>query len=198
MSDASETPSDRHRRIAATFTERVDATTDWDAPTPVAAWRARDVVDHLVTWFPPFLATGSGIELAPGPAAAEDPVAAWRHQCAAIQGLLDDPTTEHRLFAHPHVPETPLAEAVDRFYTTDVLMHTWDLARAGGQTSGLDPTECAGLLASMLPIDAVLRTSGQYGPRHLVAQDADGTSRLMAFIGRDPDWQPPPEPSHRP
>lgn len=187
-----EGPAERHRRVAATFSDRVEATTDWDAPTPVPEWVARDVVAHLLTWFPPFLASGSDIELPTGPDVSDDPAGAWRQHSAAVQAVLDDPDTEQRVFAHAHLPESPLAEAVDRFYTTDVLMHTWDLARAGGQDDGLDPDECATMLAGMLPMDEVLRQSGHYGPRQPVADAADGTARLMAFIGRDPDWQPPP------
>jgi uncharacterized protein (TIGR03086 family) len=183
--------AERHRRVAATFGARVAATTDWDAPTPVPEWVARDVVSHLVTWFPPFLAGGSGIELPAGPKVSDDPAGAWRHHSAAVQEVLDDPGTTARIFAHAHLPECPLAEAIDRFYTTDVLMHTWDLARAGGQDDGLDPEECAALLAGMRPMDEVLRRSGHYGPAQPVSDDADGTARLMAFIGRDPHWQPP-------
>ena len=188
---SAERPAERHRRVAATFSARVAATTDWDAPTPVPEWVARDVVSHLVAWFPPFLAGGSGIELPAGPKASDDPAGAWRHHSAAVQEVLDDPGTAARIFAHAHLPECPLAEAIDRFYTTDVLMHTWDLARAGGQDDGLEPEECAGLLAGMLPMDEVLRRSGHYGPAQPVSDDADGTTRLMAFIGRDPHWQPP-------
>ena len=41
-----------HRWVANGFTTRVEGTTDWDAPAPVAGWAARDVVGHLVEWFP--------------------------------------------------------------------------------------------------------------------------------------------------
>jgi hypothetical protein len=51
----------RHRRHAAAFSDRVRGTTDWDAPAPVAGWTARDVVRHLVEWFPGFLAAGAGL-----------------------------------------------------------------------------------------------------------------------------------------
>ena len=54
--------------------------------------------------------------------------------------------------------------AIDQFYTADVFMHTWDLARATGQDDRLDPTFCAELLAGMEPIEEILRASGQYGP----------------------------------
>lgn len=192
MTRSAERPADRHRRVAATFTAAVEATTDWDAPTPVPEWRARDVVAHLVSWFPPFLAAGSGTELPPGPAVSDDPGGAWRHQCAELQALLDDPASEQRVFAHAHLPETPLAETVDRFYTTDVLMHTWDLARSGGLDDGLDESECADLLEGMLPMDEVLRGSGHYGPKQPVPEGAGPVERLMAFIGRDPTWRPSP------
>ena len=71
----------RHRGIAGTFTERVLGTEDWDAPTPVDGWVARDVVRHLTEWFPAFLAAGTGIELVAGPAVDDDPRAVyWRQE----------------------------------------------------------------------------------------------------------------------
>jgi uncharacterized protein (TIGR03086 family) len=72
------------------------------------------------------------------------------------------------------------------FYTADVFMHTWDLARATGQDERLDPGKCAQLLEGMLPMDSALRASGHYGPRVDVAEDADVQTRLIAFIGRRP------------
>jgi uncharacterized protein (TIGR03086 family) len=84
------------------------------------------------------------------------------------------------------VGEMPLPEAVDRFYTTDVFLHTWDLARATRQDERLDPQHCAELLAGMAPIEELLRSSGQYGPRVPVPADADAQTQLMGFIGRDP------------
>lgn len=187
MSDAAE----RHRSHAATFRQRVQGVAAWEVPTPVPEWTARDVVRHLLEWFPPFLADGSGIRLPAGPTVDDDPVAAWQHHAGEIQAILDDPASESVTFAHPHVPACPLPEAIDRFYTTDVFMHTWDLARATGQDDRLDPAECEVLLVGMEPIDEMLRASGQYGPRMPVPADADATDRLVAFIGRDPAWTPP-------
>jgi uncharacterized protein (TIGR03086 family) len=186
MSDAAE----RHRTHAAAFERRVRGATAWDVPSPVPEWTARDVVRHLVEWFPPFLADGSGIKLPSGPSVDEDPVGAWTHQAQAIQAVLDDPAAANVTFAHRHIPPCPLPEAIDRFYTTDVFMHTWDLARATGQDDRLDPAECTALLEGMEPMDEMLRASGQYGPRVPVTDDADVQTRLMAFIGRDPAWSP--------
>ncbi|MDN5857205.1 MAG: TIGR03086 family metal-binding protein [Pseudonocardia sp.] len=183
----SDDPAERHREIAATFTERVLGTRDWGAPAPVAGWTARDVVAHLVEWFPGFLSGGSDVKLATGPDPATDPVGAWQVHAAAVQALLDDPATAGRVFDHPMIPgELPLDVAIDRFYLSDVFMHTWDLARATGQDERLDPDFCAALLAGMEPMDEMLRASGQYGPRVPVPGDADVQTRMLAFIGRDP------------
>ena len=182
--------ADRHRRYAGTFTDLVLGTGEWEAPAPVEGWRARDVVDHLVTWLPGFLAA-DGVLLPTGPSAADDPVAAWRHHAEAVQAILDDPATESRTFTNRHVGELPLADAIDRFYTTDVFMHTWDLARASGQPVRLDEGECEALLAGMKPLDDLLRSSDQYGPRVAVPAHAPAVDRLVGFIGRDPAWTPP-------
>ena len=88
----------------------------------------------------------------------------------------------------PHIGEMPLGQAISRIYTADVFMHTWDLARATGQDEQLDPERCARLYDGMLPMDEILRSSGQYGPRVHVPDDADAVTRLVGFIGRDPRW----------
>jgi uncharacterized protein (TIGR03086 family) len=186
----SEAPAERHRRVAGVFTDRVLGTADWGAPSPVAGWTARDVVRHLTDWFPAFLAAGCDVRLARGPGADADPVATWRTHSDAVQALLDDPATSDGAFAHPYVGAMPLGHAVDQFYTSDVFMHTWDLARATGQDDRLDPQFCAALLAGMEQMEEVIRSSGQFGARVPVAPDADPQTRLLGFIGRDPVWKP--------
>lgn len=180
-----DSPADRHQAVADEFSRLVDGTTDFSAPAPVAGWTAADVVDHLVTWLPGFLAAG-GVELAPGPSATADPVAAWRHHADAVQALITERGDEE--FSHPHVGTLPLALAVDRFYVADVFMHAWDLARAGGQDARLDEDFAGELLAGMAQMEDVLRSSGQYGAPVAVAPDAPVVDRLMGFVGRDPDW----------
>ena len=182
-----EDPADRHREIAGHFGDIAADVADWDAPAPVPGWAARDVVGHLVEWFPAFL-SGGGISLAPVTVSvAGDPAAAWAAHAAAVQELFDDGDRE---FAHPMVGSHRLADAIDQFYTSDIFMHTWDLAKAGGVDPALDPEFARMLLTGMQPIDEMLRASGQYGPKMPVSPDAPEPDQLMAFVGRDPDWVP--------
>lgn len=153
---------------------------------PVAGWTACDVVRHLVEWFPGFLQGGAEITLPAGPSVDEDPVAAWATFSDGVQALLDDPASDSAVLTNRHIGEVPVPTAVSRFFTADVFMHTWDLARASGQDETLDPQRCAELLAGMEPMDEVLRQSGQYGAKVDVPADADVQTRLLAFIGRDP------------
>lgn len=182
------TPAAAHRAAAGHFGALVAGVHDWDAPSPVAEWTARDVVDHLVTWLPALLAPV--VTLPAGPSPADDPVAAWTHHAAAVQHLLDDPGTADLVLSNPHIGEVPVPDAVDRFYTTDVFLHAWDLARASGQDHGLDEARCAEILAGMEPMEEMLRASGQFGTRQPVVDGAPASDRLMAFLGRDPDWRP--------
>lgn len=178
--------ADEHRLVAAGFTERVRgaAPDAWDAPAPCAGWVARDVVRHLVEWFPGFLKAGADIDLPKGPSVDEDPVAAWQVHSDAVQAVLDDPGTVDRTLSNPHLGTMPLDRAIAMFYTADVFMHTWDLARATGQDERLDPDRCARMVEGMQGMDELMRSSGQFGPRVEVAADADPQTRLLAFIGR--------------
>ena len=181
-------PAEDYREIAAHFTELVRGVPDdaaWARPAPVEGWVARDVVRHLVEWFPGFLSSGAGIELPTGPDVDEDPVRAWQVMSDAVQDLLDDPATQEKEYSSQFMGQVPLPQAIAQFFTADVFMHSWDLARATGQDETLDPDRCAAMLEGMQPMDEVLRSSGQFGPKVDIGDDADPQSRLLAFIGRD-------------
>ena len=82
-------PPGHHRAVSAGFTARVRGASDWDAAAPVAGWLARDVVAHLVEWFPGFLSSATGLVLDRGPSPEEDPVAAWQVHADVVQRPLD-------------------------------------------------------------------------------------------------------------
>ncbi len=189
---AETTSAEEWRLVGGRFTDLVEGVpaARWDDPAPVEGWTTRDVVRHLVEWFPAFLESGSGVRLDVPTSVDDDPVGAWRDLARGVGDLLDDPETSERVMSNRHIGDVPLDQAVSRFFTADVFMHSWDLARATGQDDTLDPDRCAALLAGMEPIEDVMRAGGQYGPRVEVSPDADVQTRMLGFIGRDPAWQP--------
>ena len=146
--------AEEYREIAGRFTQLVERVPDddtWARPAPPQGWTARDVVRHLIEWFPPFLYQGAGITLPTGPDVDQDALAAWRTFSDGVQAVLDDPAAADTVFAHVHTGELPLPQAISEFFTADVFMHTWDLARATGQDDTLDPDRCQDMLADMEP-----------------------------------------------
>ena len=180
--------SDRYRRGAARFTPRVDEVPEraWDNPAPCEGWLARDVVRHLVEWFPAFLDAGGGPSLPVGPSVDDDPAGAWSTLNDAVQALLDDPDAAAKEISHPLAGTHRLDDAVATFFLGDVVVHTWDLARATQLDETLDADVVHEMLIGMEPLDEMLRASGQYGPKVEVPPDADEQVRLIAFTGRQP------------
>ena len=179
--------ADRFRRVAGTFTEtarRVPADA-WDNPAPCEGWVARDVVGHMVEWMPAFL-SDAPIQLRTGPSVADDPLGAWLALSDSLQAALDDPDVASCEFTHGHVGTQTIDTAIGTFFLGDVLVHTWDLARAADVEVTLDRDEVHGLLVGMEGMDEALRSSGHYGPKVDVPADADEQTRLIAFTGRHP------------
>ncbi len=77
-----------------------------------------------------------------------------------------------------------LERFIGLFGVGDVLVHTWDLARATGLDERLDPDEVHRLLAAMEPNDEMMRQGTAFGPKVAVGPDADEQTQLLAFSGR--------------
>ena len=180
--------AERYRRVAGRFTDRVNEVADasWERPAPCEGWVARDVVRHLVEWIPAFLVAAGGPALPAGPSVDDDPAGAWTTMNAGIQALLDDPDASATRISHPRAGDHRLDEAIATFFLGDVVVHTWDLARAAGLDETLDADVVHDMLVGMEPLDEVLRASGHYGPRVEVPDGADEQTRLIAFTGRRP------------
>ena len=180
--------SDRYRRVAGRFTERADEVPAgaWDRPAPCEGWVARDVVRDLVEWVPAFMDAAGGPTLPAGPSVDDDPAGAWRTMSDGIQSLLDDPEASALLVEHPRAGTHRFDDAVAMFVLGDVVVHTWDLARATGLDETLDADVVHDMLVGMAPLDDMLRTSGHYGPKVDVGVDADEQTRLIACTGRRP------------
>ena len=158
----------------------------WDRPAPCDGWVARDVVRHLVEWLPAFFCGMWGLALPGGPTVDEDPVAAWAAVDRMIQAALDDPALAGSERDTPMGRKT-LEDAIDMICTTDVLIHTWDLARATGQDETLDAERGAPLRRGDGADGRAARArAASTGPGSPVPDDADEQTRLIAFVGRQP------------
>ena len=183
----------RFEKVAAAFTARVTAVPAgaWERPAPCEGWVARDVVRHLVEWLPGpgFLLGTFHVDTGPIPSVETDPAGAWAVVRDAIQRALNDPAIAARVEDCGPPGRLSLGAAVDMTCTPDVLIHTWDLARAAGLDERLDPGEVrrqlTGVEALPAEVDQAMRNSGHYGPRVAVADGADEQTRLLAFMGRE-------------
>jgi uncharacterized protein (TIGR03086 family) len=178
--------ADRYRKVAAGFTERVAKVPDdrWTNPSPCEDWTARDVVQHMVDASGLFLGF-VGVSAGDGPSVADDPLAAWERARDAVQSALDDPAiaaTEYDGFGGRSTFEA----GINRFLLPDVLVHTWDLARATGLDETLDAEEVETMNAAVATIedDSFMRQPGVFGPRIDVPDDADAQTQYLAFTGR--------------
>jgi uncharacterized protein (TIGR03086 family) len=177
--------ADRYRKVAARFTETAEGVPDdaWENPAPCEGWVARDVVRHMVEWMPSFFK--GNLDFPSGPSVDDDPVGAWEALDGALRAALADPETSAReldMQAGRHRVD----DAIGTFILGDVLIHTWDLARATGLDETLDPDEVHDALVGMEPITDILVKSGHYGPPVPVPADADEQTRLIALSGRQP------------
>jgi uncharacterized protein (TIGR03086 family) len=179
--------SERYRKVAGQFSQRVKVVPDkaWDNPSPCAGWVARDIVGHLVEWLPAFFFGAWGIDYLPGPSVDRDPVGAWEAVNRTIQAALDDPEIAGRE-RDTRMGRSTFERTIAMICTGDILIHTWDLARATGLDETLDPDEVHRFVEELEPMDQIIRQSGQYGPRVSVADGADEQTRLIGFVGRRP------------
>jgi len=178
----------RHSRACARFATVADGfpSERWTAPTPCTDWDARALVEHVIGFHEFLLLRPLGVR-AHRP--RDDPGRRWRATSDALfgylatDGALDQPT---ELPGGGHSSGRLMLGAL----TTDVLVHTWDLARAGGVEPLLDRELCE--RAYEAATTTVLRRGdGMIGPEFTVDPAADIETRLAALYGRDPAWLPP-------
>ncbi|HEY7627506.1 MAG TPA: TIGR03086 family metal-binding protein [Ilumatobacteraceae bacterium] len=180
--------AERYRTVASGFTAVAALVPEpaWDDPSPCEGWVARDVIRHMVEWIPSFINSATAITVSVEPSVDSDPVAAWQALSDSLQRLLDDPRTAASEFVHEYAGRHTLEAAIAMFILHDVLIHTWDLARATGQDVVLDAEEVQLMLVGIEPMDEILRSSGHFGPRVEISETASDQDRLLAFVGRRP------------
>jgi len=157
----------------------------WASSSPCPEWDARGVVEHVIGFHDVLLLRPMRAKpMRP----KDDPVARWAVTVPAIESAMD--------LAPLRRSDDPAGSSgvdLDRLLpilTVEVLVHTWDLARAIGVDPRLDPELCEISLGVVMPNDRSLRSSGMFGPAVAVPARADAGTRLVALLGRDPRWTP--------
>jgi uncharacterized protein (TIGR03086 family) len=176
-----------HRRACDGFSRIAQAVARdaWSVPTPCAEWTARDVVEHVIGFHEFLLLRPLGVR-ARRP--RDDPAARWSATSVALFTALTAAGVLDRATELPgggaSTPRTMIGAL-----TTDVLVHTWDLARAVGQTAALDEELCVRAYAAARA-SGLRRHEAMIGPEVPIGADAAIANRLVAFYGRDPEWAP--------
>jgi len=123
----------------------------------------------------------------------DDPQRRWELTFHALREALGRDGLFEQVVQVPAVGKNPATtldarKLVPRL-TQDVLVHTWDLARAVGGDDRLDPEWCA-IFIEDLPADPnALSASGMFATPVAVDDQADAQSTLLARLGRDPAWR---------
>jgi uncharacterized protein (TIGR03086 family) len=185
---------ERHLAVCQRFGESVRAANGkWKRRSPCDAWDARGVLEHVIGFHDVLLLRPLGLK---PDRPRDDPRIRWELTYAALEQAFDP---GRRLFERavdiPELPGNPAtrldARAMMPNLTRDVLVHTWDLARAVGADDRLDPQWCEHFYAA-LPGDAsVLSVSGMFDAPVAVGHQTDLQSKLLARLGRNPSWRPP-------
>ena len=178
--------ADRYRRLADRFDRVAAAVPDdaWANPSPCEEWTAADVVRHVADTERE-LVVRLGLADVPEPDADLHPREAWRAVRPVVQGLLDDPATAGHAYDGYFGPTT-LAQTIDTFYSLDLLVHAWDLARAAGLTEleAMPAEDVTASFEAMRPFSETLRQPGLCGPELEPPAGADEQTRFLAFLGR--------------
>ena len=189
--DAADLP-DLHARALASAEASVAGVGDdqWGLDTPCEGWALREVVNHVVggNYWAAELATGKTIEEVgdrlDGDVLGDDPLAAYKESAAAADQAFKAPGAMEAPCAVSYGPVPGEIYAGHRFI--DVLVHGWDVAKATGQDTALDPELTEACLDVIEPQKELLLGSGMFGDHHDAPADADPQTRLLRLLGRTP------------
>jgi uncharacterized protein (TIGR03086 family) len=160
----------------------------WESPSPCEGWCAVDVAGHVIGGLRMVAAFGAGLTPSPDrpsnrELAGDDPVASWEGARDAALAALT-PETLATVVPGP-VGDMPLETLIDQFMSGELLVHTWDLARAAGIDVELDPDLVEDTLARWQPMDGPeMRQPGVFAERVAAPEGASRQDQLMSFLGR--------------
>jgi uncharacterized protein (TIGR03086 family) len=164
-----------------------------DNPSPCEAWSVRDVLNHITGGAEMFaICVRDGQisdeklgQIMTGDNLGDDFKSSFRHAADAAEASFQIPGAMDRIVTLPF-GEMPASIALN-IAVFDLSAHAWDLAKATGQSTSLDPdvVEIAYQVAQVMLTDE-MRASGLFGPAVPVDDGAPVADRLAALAGRTP------------
>lgn len=174
------------KRAHREFQRRLAKVDDWSAPTPDTEWDIRQLASHVIQeqqWAPLLLSGRTAREarsrLMP---LAEDLPAEWeRYSAEALEAWETADLASSVRLLH----ETVTADHFLREQVSDIVIHTWDLARAIHTDETLDDDLVDAAWSIFAPQKDTLEASGLFRSPIPIAEDARLQTRLLALTGRD-------------
>ena len=185
---------ERHLAVCRRFGESVRAADlKWDRRSPCDAWDAKGVLEHVIGFHDVLLLRPLGLK---PDRPRDDPQLRWELTYQALEKALKPGSRLiERVVDVPQLQGNPPmkldARAMIPNLTRDVLVHTWDLARAVGADEQLDAQWCEQFYAALPTDTAALSVSRIFDAPVAVSDRTDVQSKLLARLGRNPSWQPP-------
>jgi uncharacterized protein (TIGR03086 family) len=155
-----------------------------DDPTPCTEWSVRQVINHLVgggVFFVSSMTGGPPIDRA-ADYLGKDPLAAFRDSVSRLREAFLREGSSDRIVTMPF-GEVPVAMLVE-MRTTEMLLHGWDVAKATGQSTDLDPELADSRIESFRLMRANRRGRGVFNDEQPAPDDATAADRLAAAAGR--------------
>jgi uncharacterized protein (TIGR03086 family) len=158
-----------------------------DAPTPCVSWDVRALIEHFVAtarWWASVI--GADPDLVTADTAGEGPLADYDTNISVALGAFGSDGALDRTVQLPFGELS--GTVVSGLAAIEQFTHGWDLARATGQSTDLDPTLADDLL--VLAQEAVLgefrgpNEVAFFGPIVDPPEGAGPADRLAAFLGR--------------
>lgn len=161
----------------------------WLSPSPCEGWAAVDVAGHVIAGLLVVELRAAGRPLPQDDpdwreVAGADPLASWREVRARMTAELTPAALDRRVPLAMGI-EMTVREWIEQ-YPLELLVHTWDLARATGQTVVLPADLVDAALETAKAMAPRGREAGMLGAEVPVPGDADSQARLLALFGRDP------------
>lgn len=185
-----ETPGELYVRAMVATRRYLDAVRadQWHAPTPCSEWDVRQIANHLIgenLWAGELFRgrtigeVGASLD---GDLAGDDPAAAYRTSVDVADRAVSAPGAMEAT-CHLSFGDYPGSDYAAQLFM-DTVIHGWDVARATGQDTRIEPELAAVCLPVAERLTSQFRAAGVFGEDLPVESDADPQTRLLALVGR--------------